>query len=137
MDPWRTLRRTADAAFAVLTSPDREVHVVREGGALAGFIILDVKGPLRGYIQTICVAPRMQGRGLGTFLIEWAERRIARESPNVFMSVSSFNPRARALYERLGYREVGTLKDYIVTGHDEILLRKTSGAWNDFRAKGT
>jgi ribosomal protein S18 acetylase RimI-like enzyme len=41
--------------------------------------------------------------------------------------VSSFNHGARRLYERLGYREVGELANYIVEGYSEILLRKTRG----------
>jgi ribosomal protein S18 acetylase RimI-like enzyme len=41
--------------------------------------------------------------------------------------VSSFNPRARELYERLGYEFIGELKDYLVRGHSELLMRKTIG----------
>jgi ribosomal-protein-alanine N-acetyltransferase len=64
---------------------------------------------------------------LGSHLIAFAEERILRESPNIFMCVSSFNEGARQLYQRLGYQVVGELTDYIVQGHSEILLRKTAG----------
>ena len=50
----------------------------------------------------------------------------------MFLCVSSFNPRARALYERLGYELVRELTDYIVAGHSELLLRKTVGPIRDF-----
>jgi len=43
------------------------------------------------------------------------------------MCVSDFNTGARRLYERLGYRLVGELTDYIVAGRSELLLRKTGG----------
>jgi ribosomal protein S18 acetylase RimI-like enzyme len=43
------------------------------------------------------------------------------------MCVSSFNERAQELYERLGYKAVGELKDYIISGHSEILFRKRIG----------
>jgi RimJ/RimL family protein N-acetyltransferase len=46
--------------------------------------------------------------------------------------VSSFNPRARALYRRLGYVRVGDLKDYIVPGHSETIFRKTIGSFHEF-----
>jgi hypothetical protein len=36
------------------------------------------------------------------------------------------------LYERLGYRFVGEIPDYIVRGHSEILLRKTLGPLREF-----
>jgi len=132
MAPWRTVGHTVEAAVKDLTDPSKEVYVVRHGPELAGILVLDMRGLLRGFIQTVCVAPPRQGQGLGSFLVGWAERRIIRESPNVFLCVSSFNPDARRLYERLGFEVVGTLGNYIVAGHDEILMRKTRGPWVGF-----
>jgi ribosomal protein S18 acetylase RimI-like enzyme len=51
------------------------------------------------------------------------------------MCVSSFNVDAKRLYERLGYKVVGELTDYIVRGHSELLLRKTVGPMTAFRSK--
>jgi ribosomal protein S18 acetylase RimI-like enzyme len=93
-------------------------------------------GAFVGYIQTICIHPDHRGQGLGSRLVEFAEQRILRDAPNVFMCVSAFNRDARRLYERLGYRVVGELTDYIVRGHSEILLRKTSGPLTGFRREG-
>lgn len=84
-------------------------------------------GAFVGYIQTICIDPARRGQGLGSRLVEFAEQRILMVSPNVFMCVSSFNLDARRLYERLGYKVVGELTDYIVRGRSEVLLRKTLG----------
>jgi RimJ/RimL family protein N-acetyltransferase len=39
--------------------------------------------------------------------------------------VSSFNPRAQKFYAKMGYEKIGVLRDLVVTGHDEWLLRKT------------
>ncbi len=132
-EPWITLGRTLESALAALQNPGKELHVVLEDGEVAAFVLLEMRGPLAGYIQTICVRPDRRGRGLGAALIGWAERRIARESPNVFLCVSSFNDAARRLYERLGYEVVGHLTDFIVRDHDELLLRKTSGPWAEFK----
>jgi ribosomal protein S18 acetylase RimI-like enzyme len=49
------------------------------------------------------------------------------------MCVSSFNGDALRLYLRLGYEVIGELKDYLVRGHSEILLRKSKGPWGEFR----
>jgi ribosomal protein S18 acetylase RimI-like enzyme len=38
--------------------------------------------------------------------------------------VSSFNPRAQALYRRHGYQYVGEIADYVVAGHSELLFHK-------------
>jgi ribosomal protein S18 acetylase RimI-like enzyme len=73
------------------------------------------------------VATGHRGQGVGRALLEFAEQRIFRETPNVFICVSDFNRDARGFYAKLGYEEVGELKDYVVRGHNEILLRKTIG----------
>ena len=39
--------------------------------------------------------------------------------------VSSFYKEVQKLYRRLGYERIGVLKDFIVSGYEEILLRKT------------
>jgi ribosomal-protein-alanine N-acetyltransferase len=136
-EPWLTLGRSYEACLAIIRDPTREAYVARTGTDVAGFLILCMTGAFVGYIQTICVAPGQRRRGLGSRLIEFAEQRILAESPNVFMCVSSFNPDARRLYERSGYRVVGELTDYLVAGHSEILLRKTTGPLNGFAPRAT
>jgi ribosomal-protein-alanine N-acetyltransferase len=133
-EPWITLGRTREQAERILG--DREVHetyVAVHNGAVVGFVILVMKGAFVGYIRTIAVHADWRSRGLGRRLIWFAEERIFRDSPNVFLCVSSFNPRARALYERLGYDTVGELHDYVVRGHSEWLMRKTLGPSAEFR----
>lgn len=126
-EPWITLRRTHATAAKSLSNPRKEYHLIMHRGERAGFLILDLNGPLGGYIQTIALAPEFRGRGFGTAALHWAERRIFRKHRNVLLCVSSFNRRAQRLYRRLGYETVGRLRDYVVAGHDEILLRKTLG----------
>lgn len=135
-EPWITLGRGCEASLALLESPDREVYVAVADDVVAGFIVLVLQGAFVGYIQTICVAAERRGGGIGTRLVRFAEERIFRESPNVFLCVSSFNPGARRLYEQLGYVLVGELTDYIVRGHSELLYRKTIGPVGGFRPSG-
>ena len=132
-EPWITLLRDFAAALTLIQDPTREVHVARLDGRFAGFVILVMCGAFTGYIQSICITPELRGRGLGSRLMAFAEERILRETPNVFLCVSSFNPDARRLYERLGYEVVGELKDYIIAGHSEILMRKTTGPLAGFK----
>jgi ribosomal-protein-alanine N-acetyltransferase len=126
-EPWITLRRDYDACLRVALDETRERYVACEGDRLAGLLILNLKGGFVGYIQTVCAAPEYRGKGVGTTLVEFAEELIFRDHRNVFICVSDFNSGARRLYERLGYRLVGELTDYIVSGHSELLLRKTRG----------
>jgi ribosomal protein S18 acetylase RimI-like enzyme len=127
MDPWVRLGRDYATCLRILSHPAKELTVAAGPQGVEAFIMLDMNGPFVGYIQLLCVRPAAQRQGLGQLLVAWAEERIHRVSPNVFICVSSFNTRARVLYERLGFEYVGTLKDYVVAGYDEILLRKTIG----------
>src|ERR1051325_1122077 len=132
-DPWLTLGLTFEQALLRLMDPTREVAVATTNEQIVGVLILHLSGPLNGYIQTIAVHPDWRCRGIGTRMIEWAEERIFRQSPNVFLCVSSFNTHARELYERLGYQRVGELPDFVVKGFSEILMRKTRGPLLDFK----
>jgi len=135
-DPWRSLGRSFDESYGIVCDPARETYVARESGTdgeprIVGFIVLVMQGAFVGYIQSVGVRDDWRGRGLGSELIAFAERRIFRDTPNVFICASSFNPDAQRLYERLGYTVVGELTDYIVRGHSEILFRKTRGPLNE------
>ena len=126
-EPWITIGRNFDQSLKIVSDPAREVYVAENNGRIDGFIILNMRGAFVGYIQTVCVDATARGSGLGTQLVQFAEERIFKETPNVFLCVSSFNPRARQLYERLGYALIGELKDYLIRGYSELLMRKTIG----------
>ena len=131
-EPWLTLGLSRETAHALLTNPEKEVHAVRDARGVAGFVVIDMRGLLRGYVQILCVRADCRRQGVGSALLRWAEERIFRDSPNVFICVSSFNAGARRLYERLGFELVGTLRELHIPGHDELLLRKTTGPWKTF-----
>jgi ribosomal protein S18 acetylase RimI-like enzyme len=126
-DPWITLGLGYEACLRVVRDEAKERYVALRGDQVVGVLVLNLKGSFVGYIQTVCAAPEARGTGVGTALVAFAEERIFREHRNVFICVSDFNPGARRLYERLGFRLVGELTDYLVAGRSELLLRKTRG----------
>ncbi|MCW3088577.1 MAG: putative acetyltransferase [Sediminibacterium sp.] len=132
-EPWLTLQRNYDDSLQLLTDPLSEVYLVSEAGTRAGFIMIKMKGSFTGYIQSIAFDAPARGRGIGQAVIGYIETLIFQAHPNVFICVSSFNTRAQQLYLRLGYEVIGTLKDYVIRGHDEILMRKTRGSLHDFK----
>lgn len=134
-EPWITLKRDYEASLKTVTDPSREVFVVAEGDRVRGFIILLMEGVFVGYIQSLAVAEEARGQGVGSGLMAFAEEYIFSQTPNMFICVSSFNPRARVLYERLGFELIGELKDWIVDGHGEYLLRKSLCSWEEFRKR--
>ncbi len=131
-EPWISLGRDYKASVQTLSVPSKEIYLALSGDEIVGFIILNMQGAFIGYIQTACVSPEWRGKGIGSKLLDFAEERILSETPNVFMCVSSFNGKAQRLYQRLGYEIVGELKDYIVSGHSEILMRKTISPISEF-----
>ena len=135
LEPWVTLRFDYKTTLKALRDKKKEVFLARVDGGVTGFVVWNLSGPLRGYIHVLCVWPEWRGRGIGRKLLAFAERRILREGPNVFLCVSSFNKGAQRLYKRLGYRKVGELKDYVVKGHSEFLMRKSIGPIMGYKAR--
>jgi ribosomal protein S18 acetylase RimI-like enzyme len=135
LDTWKKLKRDLDLTKKVFENAEKEKYLISIKNQPIGFLVIDMKGAFRGYIQSIGLVPEFQGKGLGSQIITFAESRIFEESANVFMCVSSFNLKAKALYDRLGFETIGILKDYVVKGHDEYLLRKSLGPVSDFKIK--
>jgi ribosomal-protein-alanine N-acetyltransferase len=131
-EPWITLKRTYGDSVRMMGDSLRETYVAWVGNEIAGFLILRMDGPFPGYIQTVGVAREWRKRGVGSRLVKFAEERIFRQSPNVFMCVSSFNPDALRLYKRLGYEVIGEIREFIIKGHSEILLRKSIAPLYDY-----
>jgi ribosomal protein S18 acetylase RimI-like enzyme len=126
-EPWITLKRGFEFGLKLLSDPTREVYVAVMRKKLTGFVMLNLGGPFKGYIHTIGVMPRWRSQGVGGKLMEFAQERIFRECPNVFLCVSSFNTEAQKFYARHGFERVGELKDYVIKGYSEYLMRKTIG----------
>jgi ribosomal protein S18 acetylase RimI-like enzyme len=76
------------------------------------------------YIASIATASECRGKGVGSRLLQFAEDLFRPESNHIFLCVSSFNPRARRLYERCGYEVVGEFQDYVIRGASELLMHK-------------
>lgn len=81
--------------------------------------------PGAGTLWQLGVHPALQSCGIGTLLIRSAEQRIgARGLTRAELGVEESNPRARALYERLGYRAFGREVDcWDVEAEDGSLQR--------------
>jgi ribosomal-protein-alanine N-acetyltransferase len=132
-EPWLTLKRDLKSCKEAMRGTNKEVYIVTDDLELIGFAILQMTGTFKGYIQSILIKSSYRDRGFGSTLLKFCEERIFQISPNVFMCVSSFNSDAARLYYKLGYEKVGDLKDFIIKGQSETLLRKTIGSISDFK----
>jgi ribosomal-protein-alanine N-acetyltransferase len=134
-DPWITCGRTRENTFATVSSPEAESYAaVTANGEIVGVVVIAMRVPLiKGYICGLAVKPAHRNRGIGTELLRYAEARIFRESPNVFLCVTSSNTSAQRLYARLGYHKIGEITDFAIPGAHEHLLRKTLGPQSTFK----
>ncbi len=124
-DPWLRLGATLDSLRHMCFDPRYEVWVAVKDGERLGVVVLQDKG-LAGspYLKSIAVAEGARSAGVGSALLDFAEARWRGEARWFFLCVSSFNDRARALYERRGYAGVGELPDQVVDGASETVMRK-------------
>ncbi len=124
-DPWLRLGMGYDELLCMVSDTGREVYLAQMDEMVLGLVVIEMSGAFTGYIKSICVSKSYRGKGIGALLMGYAEKRIYRDKPNVFLCVSGFNYGARRFYESLGYSVVGVLDDYLVEGESEVLMRKS------------
>lgn len=91
------------------------------GGELAGGLMGHVWGGWLD-IKTLWIAEPFRGQGWASRLIAEAETFALKHGAR-HATLDTHNPRARVLYERLGYRVVGELPDF-PPGFSKTLMRK-------------
>lgn len=105
---FRAHRALIEEAFARQERGEVSMIVADLRGELVGQIWIDFTkhgGQGIGVLWALRVVPRLQGLGIGTRLLREAEREVARRGLHTLeLGVELTNDRARALYERLGYR---------------------------------
>jgi len=124
-EPWITLGRGLDACRERCSDPEYQLCIAHLDGRPCGFILLHPHGVAGSpYVASIAVAESFRSQGVGARMLDYAEDLFRSKARYIFLCVSSFNSRARELYERLGYSTVGELVDYVVDGASEYLMSK-------------
>jgi len=134
-EPWVTLKRTYEDIMTIIEDDTTELHLAALGDAVVGFAIIRMRGAFVGYIQSIVIKPGYRNLGYGNKFMKYLEVRIFSQHANIFICVSSFNLGAKKLYEKLGYETIGEIKDYIVGGYSEILMRKSVAPLSEFKKR--
>ncbi len=122
-EPWNTLQERVDFLKYLAL---KQAYVCTIGDAPAGFILFTPEPVFArgGYVRAVGVDPAMRRQGVGGRLLAFAETRIARKCPNVYLCVSSFNRRGQSFYKSLGYTRVGKLPGLIVPDASEYIFWK-------------
>jgi ribosomal protein S18 acetylase RimI-like enzyme len=126
-DPWITLGMNDNQCIKDFDGDCKEIYVAEYRGEIAGFVIIQICGTFKGYIQTICISKDLRRKGFGKRLLQFCEQRILKISPNIFICVSSFNKGAIKLYLDFGFKLVGEPEHFVKEGFTELLLRKSVG----------
>lgn len=108
-----------------------EIFVARnEAGECLGFMWFVLNGAFHSfpYLHMIAVKQAFRGMGIGQKLLSFFEETVFVRYSKVFLVVADFNPEARRLYERLGYRQVGAIPGLYKAGVTEYLMMKERDA---------
>ena len=100
--------------------------VAEEGGAVIGYAGMMYTGGSQADVVTLAVDPAHWGRGTGTALLSALVDEAGRRGyAEVLLEVRKDNPRARRLYLRHGFTEIGLRRGYYQSsGVDAVVMRK-------------
>jgi [ribosomal protein S18]-alanine N-acetyltransferase len=128
-DPW-----TAEMfAEEVALPPGSRVYLVAEaagptdgGHVMAGYAGMMFAPGGQADVLTIAVDPRCWGKGIGSALLgALLQAARDRDCAEVFLEVREDNPRARGMYRRRGFEEIGVRRGYYQpSGVNAIVMRK-------------
>jgi len=99
-------------------------RVLEENGEMVGYAVMSV-GAGESHVLNVCVCPDARGRGHGRILMmELIDQARALGAEMMFLEVRPSNLAARALYEKLGFNEVGVRNNYYParTGREDALI---------------
>lgn len=107
---WRD--RVEDMRTIYLPASETVVFTDEDSGRIEGFISC-----VQDYLAALFVAPRVQGRGIGTRLIEYAKQHRS----SLELKVYTENRKATEFYKNQGFRIVRPEMDSD-TGHPELVM---------------
>lgn len=102
----------------------RRVQVAVASESIVGYASLRFVG-VEGDVNTIAVAPEVQGSGVGAMLLEWLMATAYDLGVrHLFLEVRSDNDAALGMYQRRGFERIDRRRDYYGSGVDALVMRK-------------
>ena len=75
-----------------------------------------------------------RSKGIGAKLVGFVEEMTFSSGlPNVFLVTTTVNEGAVKFYQKIGYKIIGTIPDFVKKGLDEFIFWKTKGPVSDFK----
>lgn len=105
----------------------QEIYIAIYNDKCLGFLWYMPRGAFGNYpyLHLIAVKQEYRSNGIGSKLLNFFEENASTYTiTKDFLTVDDFNPRAKKLYESLGYRRIATLQDFYQKGIDSYLMMK-------------
>ncbi len=124
LNPWLTLGYRPETLAQYLERPDLSLHKFLIVASDQNIGVMCYRYPwLHGpFLELLAVYPQFQGLGIGREVLAWLEHH--ENCANLWTTVSAFNTSALNFYLKSGFSEIGSLKNLVRDGFDEIFLRK-------------
>ncbi len=107
----------------MLENPEKHLLVATCDGVIAGYICAYTVCR-ESDILTVAVLPAFRKMGIGRALVNALFDALSGESDALFLEVRESNAAARALYEGLGFMQVGMRKNYYKLPKENAVLYK-------------
>lgn len=111
--------------YLKLAIEKNEVVLLMEKETFIGMMWFSLQGTFNKYpyLHMLLVNPKYRHKGVATKLLNYFEKKITSAYQKVFLMVGDYNT-AKAMYEALGYVEVGVLENFYINGVHEYLMMK-------------
>lgn len=116
---------SVDMIRAQLEKPDSHSMVALDEGVVVGYLAFEQIVD-EGSIVEVAVHPDHRRQGIAQRLIESAIKN-AEDLSVVFLEVRESNAPAIALYEKIGFEQIGTRKDYYDNPKENAVIMKNNG----------
>jgi len=104
-------------------NPSTQFKIALDGQKLIGYCLFQIAGN-ETEILNIAVKPEERGKSYGRKLLEFIfDVSVKRNSENIFLEVAKNNEKALSLYERLGFKRVGSRGKYYAN-EDAVIMKK-------------
>lgn len=112
--------------LTLLLDSEPELFLVAEGrNSIQGY----VAGSARyGLIFSLAVSPAYRRKRIGWMLMDAVLHRLSGHAKTVSLQVRVGNFAAIALYQKFGFRKVGTLRSYYADGEDALVMSMNPGS---------
>ena len=114
-------------SFASGLADQRQIFLVAlHGTQVVGFTDYIEYGAFffGSYLRLLAVHEDYRGQGIGTQLITRVEANVREQTPNLFLIATQENTVAHHFYQKIGYKHVGMLPDFVVPGITEFIFWK-------------